>query len=98
MDSVTIHPEVREETQAEPQTEAKTEPPVTRTDAPAAVVEAPIQNEKSHSYILNKNTKKFHIDGCYSIKRMSDKNKVEYNGTMSEVINMRYEPCQICNP
>ena len=91
-------PEVKEEAQAEPQTEVKTEPPVTRTEAPAPVVEAPVSNEKSHTYILNKNTKKFHIDGCSSVKRMSEKNKLEYSGTRSEVINMGYEPCQICNP
>lgn len=50
------------------------------------------------TYILNKNTKKFHYSGCSSVSEMSEKNKVAFNGTRDEAIAQGYVPCKRCNP
>ena len=53
---------------------------------------------KSARYILNKNTKKFHLPGCSSVKQMSEKNKWYFDGTRKEAIAKGYVPCKRCNP
>lgn len=50
------------------------------------------------TYILNTNTKKFHIPGCSSIKQMNDSNKKEFSGSRDELISQGYDPCKKCNP
>jgi len=50
------------------------------------------------TYILNSNTMKFHKPTCSSVTKMSEKNKMEFNGTREEAINMGYSPCKNCNP
>lgn len=55
-------------------------------------------NTSSASYILNKNTKKFHYPECYSVDRMSEKNKEYFTGNRQELINHGYAPCGNCNP
>lgn len=52
----------------------------------------------SSNYILNTNTKKFHIPTCSSVNRMSEKNKQEFYGSRDDAIAMGYSPCQRCNP
>ncbi len=52
----------------------------------------------SQHYILNTNTKKFHVQGCKSAKKISSKNAQEYDGSRQELIDMGYEPCKNCNP
>ena len=54
--------------------------------------------EKTNTYILNKNTKVFHELGCSSVSQMKDSNKEEYNGSRDTVISRGYKPCQKCNP
>jgi len=49
-------------------------------------------------YVLNTNTKKFHVPSCNSVDKMSEKNKSYYNGTRDEVISMGYSPCGNCRP
>ena len=49
-------------------------------------------------YILNTNTKKFHISSCSSVKQMNEKNKKAFNGTSDEAVAMGYEPCANCKP
>ena len=55
-------------------------------------------NEKEYSYILNKNTDKFHYSWCHSVNQMKEKNKIYFNGTRSEAINKGYSPCGNCHP
>lgn len=50
------------------------------------------------TYVLNTNTKKFHIPTCSSVNQMADKNKKYYTGSRSDVISMGYKPCQRCYP
>lgn len=52
----------------------------------------------SRTYILNTNTKKFHLPNCSSVDKMKDSNKEEYTGSRDDVINRGYEPCKKCNP
>ena len=50
------------------------------------------------TYILNTNTKKFHLPNCSSVRDMKDKNKKEVSCSRDEVIDMGYVPCKRCNP
>ena len=49
-------------------------------------------------FIVNVSTGKFHLPGCESVRKMSDKNKQGFNGSREELIEMGYEPCKNCNP
>lgn len=50
------------------------------------------------TYILNTNTKKFHIPSCSSVDSMKDKNKKVYTGDREDVILQGYSPCKRCCP
>ncbi len=82
----------------EPTPEPTAEPTPEVTAAPAVVTEEPAGEQQT--YILNtrKSSRKFHYPWCDSVTKMSEKNKLEYTGTMEEVINMGYTPCQRCKP
>lgn len=54
--------------------------------------------EEEVSYVLNKNTKKFHYTWCSSVNDMKEKNKWRYSGMRDDVIDMGYVPCKRCNP
>lgn len=55
-------------------------------------------NDTSASYVLNKNTKKFHYPTCSSVDRMKESNKEYYTGSREELINRGYDPCGNCHP
>ncbi len=50
------------------------------------------------SYVLNKNTKKFHLPRCGSASSIKAKNREDFTGTRDELIARGYEPCKSCNP
>ncbi|MGN0261391.1 MAG: DNA/RNA non-specific endonuclease [Eggerthellaceae bacterium] len=50
------------------------------------------------SYVLNTNSKKFHVPECGSVDQMSEANKEYFNGTRDEAIARGYTPCKRCNP
>ena len=54
--------------------------------------------EEEQSYILNVNSHKFHLQGCSGAEDMKEKNRREFTGTRSELIEEGYEPCGSCNP
>lgn len=54
--------------------------------------------EISVTYIYNKNTKKFHRVGCYSVDQMKESNKGYFEGSRSDMIQQGYSPCKNCNP
>ena len=54
--------------------------------------------KKEITYVLNKNTHKFHYPSCSSADDIKPKNRKEYTGTREEVIKMGYDPCKRCNP
>lgn len=55
-------------------------------------------NTDETTYVLNKNTKKFHYADCASAKSIKDKNRTTYTGSRDEVIASGYQPCKKCNP
>lgn len=62
---------------------------------PGTVQEAAPQ---SVSYVLNKNSMKFHYPDCTSVSQMKEANKIYYEGSREEITGMGYSPCSQCNP
>lgn len=54
--------------------------------------------DRTQEYVLNTNTKVFHLPECSHVESISDENKEVYTGTREAVIDMGYEPCGHCNP
>ncbi len=50
------------------------------------------------TYVMNTNTKKFHMPYCSSVKDMKDKNKRETTMSREEIISQGYTPCKRCKP
>ena len=50
------------------------------------------------TYILNKNSKKFHETNCKSVSKINEENKEEYKGTRDAIVNQGYTPCGECKP
>lgn len=51
------------------------------------------QTDEGREYVLNVNTKKFHLPTCSSVDSMSEKNKKLYEGTIYEIKQKGYTPC-----
>ena len=58
----------------------------------------PKPKEEKKEYVLNTNTKKFHIPSCSSVKQMKEKNKKVVTKTRQEIIDDGYDPCGRCHP
>lgn len=54
--------------------------------------------EVEADYVLNTNTKKFHLPKCSSVKKMKPENTSYFNGTKEELISYGYKPCGNCKP
>ena len=50
------------------------------------------------TYILNTNTRKFHLPDCSGAADIKGKNREEYTGTREELTSQGYEPCGRCHP
>lgn len=68
---------------------------------------APQQPEESETtgagaeqadYVLNTNTKKFHLPSCSSADDIKESNRQEYHGSREGLIAQGYDPCKRCNP
>ena len=59
----------------------------TSTDTPATV-----------TYVVNKNTGKFHYPSCSSVSKIKAKNRMDSDQTRDELIAQGYVPCKNCNP
>lgn len=73
-------------------------PTAESTSIPTPTAEPTATPEKEYTYVYNKNTKKFHEEGCSSADDIKPKNRGEYTGTRDEMINRGYEPCKRCKP
>ena len=60
--------------------------------------EAAPEPEKAVTYIINKNTKKFHLPDCPSVQETKPQNRESFTGTREELIARGYEPCGRCRP
>ena len=56
------------------------------------------QEPKEQTYIMNKNTKKFHKPGCSSVDDIKAENKSGFTGTREELIEDGFDPCGKCRP
>lgn len=56
------------------------------------------ENGTEETYILNKNSKKFHYPSCSSAGDISEDNRAEYTGSRQDLIDKGYEPCGRCHP
>ncbi len=50
------------------------------------------------TFVLNTNTKRFHLVTCQSVYEMKSKNRKEFFGTREELLDQGYVPCGRCNP
>lgn len=55
-------------------------------------------SEDIQYYIINTNTKKFHLPSCSSVKDINDKNKENFNGSKRWLKDNGYSPCGGCKP
>lgn len=52
----------------------------------------------TQTYIINTNTKKFHLPSCRYVEKISAANYKEVTSTSEELIAEGYSPCKVCNP
>lgn len=50
------------------------------------------------TYVLNTNTKKFHLFSCRYVKQIKDTNRKTSDESREDLIGEGYEPCKVCNP
>ncbi|MBO4991330.1 MAG: MBL fold metallo-hydrolase [Firmicutes bacterium] len=50
------------------------------------------------TYVLNTNTRKFHLPSCKSVAQIKESNRSEFTGTRDEIIEQGYSPCGNCRP
>ena len=55
-----------------------------------------VTQQEVKEYILNTNTKKFHLPTCSSVNSMFEKNKQTVNGTIYDIKELGYTPCSRC--
>ncbi len=53
-------------------------------------------DETKQNYVLNTNSKKIHLPTCSSVSSISDKNKKEYFGLLSDLLDGGYTRCGTC--
>lgn len=61
-----------------------------------ATQEQTTQEQTTQEYIINTNTKKFHIPSCSSVQSMSEHNKKIWQGSMETLKEQGYLPCKRC--
>ena len=66
-------------------------------DTETASSTLPEKSEKV-TYVLNKNTHKFHVPSCPSAADIKPKNRKEFTGTREDVVAQGYDPCKRCHP
>ncbi len=54
--------------------------------------------ESTNAYVLNTNTKKFHVPSCESASDTHANNRQDFTGTRQDLIQQGYEPCGRCQP
>lgn len=70
----------------------------TKPSKAMAAGKKPQENKAEGKYILNTNTKKFHLEDCESADQIKEKNLGEFEGKREELIKKGYDPCKNCNP
>ena len=64
-----------------------------------AVVQIQVQDEgEIKEYILNNNSKKFHLPTCKNAKDIKESNRELFSGKRENLLKRGYTPCGACNP
>lgn len=58
---------------------------------------SPSEGMDTH-YVLNTNSKKFHLPDCSGVQDMKESNRQDYQGTRKQLLEQGYTPCNICHP
>lgn len=86
-----------------PKSTQSQEVPKESNDSAEVVQEAPKESTNTSvpngiTYVLNKNTMKFHLPSCSSVDTIKPKNRQDTTMSRDEVIGSGYVPCKRCNP
>ena len=54
--------------------------------------------ETEQHYVLNTNSKKFHLPDCSGVENMNPSNRQDYTGTRQSLLDQGYSPCGTCKP
>lgn len=55
-------------------------------------------NTSETTYVLNKNTMKFHKPDCSGVSDIKEGNRENFTGSRDELVSMGYDPCGRCKP
>ena len=69
----------------------------TLSEDPTAAASVPEQ-VNVRTYVLNKNTHKFHYPDCSSVRDMAEHNKEYVEASRDDVVSWGFSPCGRCNP
>lgn len=58
----------------------------------------PQEKQIETTYVLNKNTMKFHLEDCSSVKSIKEKHRSTYTGSRDDLIARGYASCKKCHP
>ena len=50
------------------------------------------------TYVLNTNTRRFHLPECSSARSIKEKNRSTFTGTREDILELGYKPCGNCHP
>ena len=50
------------------------------------------------TYVLNTNSKKFHLPSCPSTEQIAEKNRQDFTGSRDDLLAQGYTPCKQCTP
>lgn len=70
-------------------------PEPTETPLPRAM---PEPDGSGQAYVLNTNSKRFHLPHCSSVEEMKPGNREDFFGSRDELLARGYKPCGRCNP
>lgn len=56
------------------------------------------ENKDGIIYILNTDSKKYHLETCTYAEKISEENKETFNGTIEWLNDNGYKPCGVCKP
>ena len=54
--------------------------------------------EVDYDYVLNKGNKKIHTPTCHYAESMKAENRVEYSGSIEDLLADGYTKCKTCDP
>ena len=69
-----------------------------RAGEETAAGEGDVSSQAEVTYILNTNSKRFHLPDCPSVQTMKPQNREETGKSREELIEQGYQPCGQCKP